>query len=46
MEYRVLEGSCDSGGVLGYLDVLAERASPARPCVVVMDKTLRSTPPG
>jgi putative transposase len=37
LEYRVLEGSCDSGEVLGYLDVLAERASPAKPCVVVLD---------
>jgi hypothetical protein len=39
LEYRVLEGSCDSGEVLGYLDVLAERASPAKPCVVVLDNT-------
>jgi putative transposase len=37
LEYRVLEGSCDSGEILGYLDVLAERASPAKPCVVVLD---------
>lgn len=37
LEYRVLEGSCDSEEVLGYLDALAERASPAKPCVVVVD---------
>ena len=37
LEYRVLEGSCDSEEVLGYLDALAERASPAKPCVVVLD---------
>ena len=33
----MLEGSCDSEEVLGYLDALAERASPAKPCVVVLD---------
>jgi putative transposase len=37
LEYRVLEGSCDSEQVLLYLDALAERASPAKPCVVVLD---------
>ncbi len=37
LEYGVLEGSCDSEEVLGYLDALAERASPAKPCVVVLD---------
>jgi putative transposase len=37
LEYRVLEGSCDSEEVLGYLDALAERASPAEPCMVVLD---------
>lgn len=46
MEYRVLEGSCDSGEVLGYLDVRAERAWPAKPCVVVLWTTLRCTAPG
>ena len=38
MAYRVLEGSCDSGEeVVGYLDTLAERASPEKPWVVVLD---------
>ncbi|MEJ7816551.1 MAG: transposase [Rubrobacter sp.] len=37
LEYRVLEGSCDSKKVLLYLDALAERASPAKPYVVVLD---------
>jgi putative transposase len=37
LEYRVLEGSCDSEEVIGYLDALAERASPAKPWVVVLD---------
>lgn len=37
LEYRVLEGSCDSEEVLGYLDALAERALLAKPCVVVLD---------
>jgi putative transposase len=37
LEYRVLKGSCDSEEVLGYLDALGERASPAKPCVVVLD---------
>lgn len=37
MEYRVLEGSCDREEVLGCLDALAERASPAKPCMVVLD---------
>jgi putative transposase len=37
LEYRVLEGSCDSKEVLLYLDALAERASPAKPYVVVLD---------
>jgi hypothetical protein len=37
LEYRVLEGSCDSEEVLGYLDALAERASSAKPCVVVLE---------
>ena len=37
LEYRVLEGSCDSEEVIGYLEAMAERASPAKPCVVVLD---------
>lgn len=38
MEYRVLEGSCDSKEVLGYLDALAEQAQRMnKPCVVVLD---------
>jgi hypothetical protein len=37
LEYRVLEGSCDSKEVLLYLDALAERAPPAKPYVVVLD---------
>jgi putative transposase len=37
LEYRVLEGSCDSEEVLSYLDALAKRASPEKPCVVVLD---------
>jgi hypothetical protein len=46
LEYRVLKGSCDSEEVLGYLDALGERASPAKPCVVVLWTTRRFTPPG
>ena len=38
LEYRVLEGSCDSGEVLLYLDALAHDAQQAgKPCVVVLD---------
>jgi putative transposase len=38
LEYRMLEGSCDSGEVLGYLDALAgEAEQEERPCVVVLD---------
>ena len=38
LEYRVLEGSCDSGEVLLYLDALAHEAQQAgKPCVVVLD---------
>ena len=37
LEYRVLESSCNSEEVLLYLDALAERASPEKPCVVVLD---------
>jgi putative transposase len=37
LEYRVLEGSCESKEVLLYLDALAERASLATPYVVVLD---------
>lgn len=37
LEYRVLEGSCDSEKVLSYLDALTERSSPVKPCVVVLD---------
>lgn len=45
LEYRVLEGSCDSKEVLLYLDALAERASPAKPYVVVLDNAPRFTRP-
>jgi putative transposase len=38
LEYRMLEGSCDSGEVLLYLDALAEKAQREdEPCVVVLD---------
>jgi putative transposase len=38
LEYRMLEGSCDSGEVMGYLDALAEEARrEGKPCVVVLD---------
>ena len=38
LEYRMLEGSCDSGEVPGYLDVLAVEAErEEKPCVVVVD---------
>ena len=38
LEYRMLEGSCDSGEVLLYLDVLAQEAQrEEKPCVVVLD---------
>ncbi len=38
LEYSVIEGSCRSGEVLGYLDALAEAAQrEGKPCVVVLD---------
>ena len=38
LEYRMLEGSCDSREVMGYLDALAEKAQrEEKPCVVVLD---------
>ena len=38
LEYRMLEGSCDSGEVLLYLDALAQEAQrEQKPCVVVLD---------
>ena len=38
LEYRMLEGSCDSREVMGYLDTLAEKAQrEQKPCVVVLD---------
>jgi putative transposase len=38
LEYRMLEGSCDSGEVLLYLDTLAEKAEREdKPCVIVLD---------
>ena len=38
LEYGVIEGSCHSGEVLGYLDALAEKAErEGKPCVVVLD---------
>jgi putative transposase len=38
LEYRMLEGSCDSGEVLLYLDALAHEAEQeGKPCVVVLD---------
>jgi hypothetical protein len=37
LEYRMLEGSCESGEVLLYLDALAEEAQQQdKPCVVVL----------
>jgi putative transposase len=38
LEYRMVEGSCRTGEVLGYLDSLAEEAQrKGRPVVVVLD---------
>ncbi|TCJ16914.1 hypothetical protein E0L93_09450 [Rubrobacter taiwanensis] len=38
LEYRMLEGSCDSGKVLLYLDARAHEAEQGgKPCVVVLD---------
>jgi putative transposase len=38
LEYRVLEGSCNSEEVLLYLDALAHKAEQeGKPCVVVLD---------
>jgi hypothetical protein len=38
LEYPVIEGSCRSGEVKGYLDALAEQAQrEGKPCVVVPD---------
>lgn len=38
LEYRLLEGSCRTGEVVGYLDLLAEKAEvEGRPVVVVLD---------
>jgi hypothetical protein len=38
LEYRMLEGSCDSGEVLSYLDALAHKAEQEhKPWVVVLD---------
>jgi putative transposase len=38
LEYRLIEGSCRSGEVVGYLDALAEKAhTEGKPCVVVLD---------
>lgn len=38
LEYRMLEGSCNSGEVLLYLNALAGKAQrEGKPCVVVMD---------
>ena len=40
LEYRMLEGSCQSGEVLGYLDALAQKAEQEhKPCVVVLDNS-------
>ncbi len=39
LEYRMLEGSCRSGEVVGYLDLLAEEAERnGKPVVVVLDR--------
>ncbi len=39
LEYRLLEGSCRSGEVVAYLDLLAEKArSEGKPVVVVLDR--------
>jgi putative transposase len=44
LEYRMLEGSCESGEVLGYLDALAQNAEQEhKPCVVVLDNALFHT---
>ena len=38
LEYSLIEGSCRSGEVKGYLDALAEQAQrEGKPCVVVLD---------
>ncbi len=38
LEYRMLEGSCNGGEVLLYLDALAGKAQREdKPCVVVLD---------
>ncbi len=38
LEYRLLEGSCRSGEVVGYLELLAEKARrEGKPVVVVLD---------
>ncbi len=38
LEYRMLEGSCRAGEVIGYLDALAEKARrDGKPVVVVLD---------
>ncbi len=39
LEFRLLEGSCRSGEVVGYLDLLAEKARrDGKPVVVVLDR--------
>ncbi len=39
LEYRLLEGSCHSGEVVGYLELLAENAvREGKPVVVVLDR--------
>ncbi len=39
LEFRLLEGSCRSGEVVAYLDLLAEKAQrEGKPVVVVMDR--------
>jgi hypothetical protein len=38
LEYRMLEGPCRTGEVIGYLDALAERAKlEGKPVVVILD---------
>ena len=46
LEYRMLEGSCDSGEVLRYLDALAHEAQQEGNLAWWFWTTLRFTPPG
>jgi hypothetical protein len=47
LEYKMLEGSCNSGEVLLYLEALAGKAQREdKPCVVVLDNAACFTLPG